>query len=230
MNPYQKKALAHLSRDVRMKKVIRRSPVPSLGGREDAFFSLARAIVYQQLSGKAAGTIFGRFLELFPKKKLSPKALLRLPEARLRGAGVSGQKISYLRDLAAKFLDGTVSPPRFHTMEDEDIRTHLIAVKGVGRWTADMFLIFTLGRPDVFPTGDLGIRNGFKMFFGLQRHPSVEKMERLAEAWRPYRSFASWYLWRVADEQKEKRERGEERKKKGKSEKKFSVKKNKARG
>ena len=108
-------------------------------------------------------------------------------------------QITYLKDLALKFLNGTVSPANFHQMTDEAIRKHLIAVKGIGRWTADMFLMFVLHRPDVLPTGDLGIKKSFQKIFNIKKLPNIKKMEKLAEDWRPYRTVASWYLWKAID-------------------------------
>jgi DNA-3-methyladenine glycosylase II len=169
----------------------------------DAFQSLTRAIVYQQLSGKAASTILNRFLAQFPKGKFpTPKHVLKLKDVQFRSHGISGQKMGYMRDLAKRFLDGTIVPKKFPKMTDEEIREHLLVVKGIGRWTADMFMMFTLYRPDVLPTGDLGIQKGFQKTFGLKKLPSPEKMEKLAKQWAPYRTVASYYLWRVADADK----------------------------
>ena len=198
------KALHQLKKDTHLKSLIARFPEPEFDRGQKGmipFNALIRAIVYQQLSGKAARTILDRFLALYPKSRFpTPDELLKTPEARIRSAGISGQKASYLRDLAEKFLDGTVNPKRFAKMTDGEIYEHVVQVKGVGPWTTDMFLMFTLGRPDVLPTGDLGIQKGMQRIFKLRVLPTPEKMRELAEAWRPYRTVACWYLWRLSDE------------------------------
>ena len=198
-----KKAVAHLKKDARLKPVIARYPKPEFDRGQrglGAFQALTRAIIFQQLSGKAARTILERFLELYNKKFPTPEDVLKTPHAKIRGAGISNQKASYLKDLAVKFQDGTINPRKFRTMSDEEVYEHVVSVKGIGPWTTDMFLMFTLLRPDVLPTGDLGIQKGFKRVFNMRTLPTPEKMEKLAEGWRPYRTVACWYLWRVADE------------------------------
>lgn len=168
---------------------------------KDAFQSLAEAIIYQQLSGKAAATILNRFIALWPKKKFpTPGDVLDIKVEKLRAAGLSGQKASYLKDLALRFTDGTIEPKRFHTMSDEQIIEHVVVVKGIGTWTAHMFLMFTLGRPDVLPTGDLGIQKGFRKLFNLRSLPTHERMIHLAKPWTGHRTLASMYLWRFVDE------------------------------
>jgi DNA-3-methyladenine glycosylase II len=165
-----------------------------------AFQSLAEAIIYQQLSGKAAGTILKRFVALFAGKKFpTPDDVLKIKTKKLRGAGLSGQKASYLKDLASKFKDGTINPKLFSKMSDEEITAHVVAVKGIGTWTAHMFLMFTLHRPDVLPTGDLGIQKGFQKLFKLRARPTPERMEKLARAWAGHRTLACMYLWRLVD-------------------------------
>ena len=159
------------------------------------------AIIYQQLSGKAAATIHGRLLALFPDGDgLAPQPLLDAPDDLLRGAGLSRAKVAAVRDLAAKTLDGTVPPlDILKTLDDEAIIQRLTAVRGVGRWTAEMLLIFRLGRPDVLPIHDLGVRRGFQRTYGLDVLPPPKALHAHGERWRPYRSVASWYLWRAAD-------------------------------
>ena len=193
------KALKHLARDAHLKALIKKYPPPAYRRRRNVFEALAKAIVYQQLSGKAAATIYGRFAAACTAAP-TPQVVSRITVAKLRACGLSGQKASYLKDLAAKFLDGTIEPKKFNNMSDEEIRNHVVAVKGIGPWTADMFLMFTLNRPDVLPTGDLGIQKGFQKLYSLKRLPTPEAMERLAASWRPYRTYASWYLWRLADD------------------------------
>ncbi len=194
----------HLKKDACMRAAIRTHKLDVFRRSKDPFESLVKSIIFQQLSGKAATTILNRFIALFPKGKFpSPEQVLKLKDIQFRSAGVSTQKMSYLRDLAKRFLDGTIVPKKFPKMTDEEIREHLIVVKGIGRWTADMFLMFTLYRPNVLPTGDLGIQKGFQKTFGLKSLPNPEKMEKLAKEWAPYRTVASYYLWRIADADKE---------------------------
>src|SRR3990167_5224270 len=199
MNPHSA-SIKHLSRDKHLGAFIKRHG-PIEHRREhsmDAFQSLAEAIVYQQLSGKAAATILKRFVALFPKKKFpSPEDVLKVKTEKMRAAGLSGQKAAYLKDLAAKFKDGTINPKLFSKMSDAEIIEHVVAVKGIGEWTAQMFLMFTLARPDVLPTGDLGIQKGFQKLFALRTKPSPEKMQKLAEPWEGHRTVACFYLWRT---------------------------------
>ena len=165
------------------------------------FRALAQSIIYQQLSGKAADTICKRFIALYPGKAFpTPQDVLKTSDARLRSAGLSAQKASYLKDLARKCTDGTINPRTFASMSDEEIIEHVTAVKGIGEWTAHMFLMFTLGRPDILPTGDLGIQKGFRKLFGLKKLPSPTQMERLARGWAGHRTVACFYLWRYVDE------------------------------
>jgi 3-methyladenine DNA glycosylase/8-oxoguanine DNA glycosylase len=167
---------------------------------DSTFEALARAIVYQQLSGKAASTIFGRLVAAHPQKKLSPKGLLGLSDATLRGAGISRPKLNALRDLAERCDRREV--PAFdalHAMEEEAIIESLTRVRGIGRWSVEMLLMFRLGRPDVLPVTDLGIRKGFMKTFGMRSLPSERTLLRRGERWRPYRTVASWYLWRSLD-------------------------------
>ena len=193
-------AVRHLKRDPRLAPLIGVHGHPPFKPQPNAFKALTESIIYQQLSGKAASVIYGRFLDLFPKRRFpKPELLLTIPATQLRSVGLSNQKASYLLDLAAKFMDGTIQPKRFPLMSNEEISEHLIQVKGIGQWTADMFLMFALNRPDVLPVGDLGIRNGFKKLYGLRKEPSPERMTALAEGWRPYRTAAAWYLWRVLE-------------------------------
>jgi DNA-3-methyladenine glycosylase II len=196
-----KRAVRHLRKvPGPMAALIAAHGLPSFSRTRNSFESLGQAIVYQQLSGKAAGTIYARFLALFPRGRFPrPDQLVRVPVARLRSAGLSRGKASYLKELAAAYVDGSVSPRRFRTGSDAEIAAMLLAVKGIGAWSVDMFLIFALNRPDILPVGDLGVRKGMRAYFGLDDLPDAELMTRLAEPWRPYRSVASWYMWRCAD-------------------------------
>ena len=164
----------------------------------DPFASLVRVIASQQLSARAAETIFGRVAALAGGAAgLSPERVKTLDAAALRAAGLSRPKIAYLQDLADHVLDGRLDLQALDGHPDEEVLAQITAVKGLGRWSAEMFLMFRLNRPDIFPTGDLGIVKGMQKLHGLKRRPAVRTMERLAEGWRPYRSVAAWYLWRV---------------------------------
>ena len=163
------------------------------------FEHLARAIVYQQLSGKAAGTIHGRMLDLFGGKAPAPGELLALPDERLRGVGLSRQKLAYLRSLAEHCDQGALPLDVIDTMSDDEVIAALTAVKGIGRWTAQMFLMFRLGRPDVLPELDLGVQNGIRKAYRVRRKVTPKDVVRRGEKWRPWRSIGSWYMWRVVD-------------------------------
>ena len=165
------------------------------------FDALAESIAYQQLSGKAAATIWRRVREIFPRKKfLDPKAVLQTPDETFRAAGLSRSKVAALKDLAAKTLDGTVPTARkMARMSDEEIIERLSAVRGIGRWTAEMLLLFHLARPDVWPVTDYGVRKGFAKTFRRRKLPTPKQLHRLGEKWRPYRSAAAWYFWRALD-------------------------------
>lgn len=167
------------------------------------FGALCEAIVFQQLSPRAAGTIFHRVCDLFPEANgfLEAEHILSAPDDVLRGAGLSGAKLLSLQDLARRTLDGTVPTLRqAQRMDDEEIIERLIEVRGIGRWTAQMFLMFRLGRPDVLPVDDYGIRKGFAVAFKKRELPEKEEIERRGRRWAPYRSVACWYLWRVAEQ------------------------------
>ena len=167
--------------------------------REPKFETLVRSIVYQQLSGKAAATIMGRLLDLAPKRTLTPRAVLKLAPEQMRSAGLSGQKVSYIRDLAEHTQSKRVDFATLGDLSDADVIEHLTQVKGIGVWTAHMFLIFALRRSDILPCGDLGVRAAIKKAYKLEALPTAKQMEELATAWRPYCSVASWYLWRSLD-------------------------------
>ena len=166
----------------------------------ESFQALSESIIYQQLSGKAADTILKRFKALWPDKKFpAPRDVLKVKTEKLRMVGLSGQKASYLKDLADKFEDGTIQPALFKKMSDQEIIEHVVRVKGIGEWTAHMFLMFTLHRPDVLPTGDLAIQKGFQKLFKLKAKPRPAHMERLARPWAGHRTLACMYLWRMQD-------------------------------
>jgi DNA-3-methyladenine glycosylase II len=165
------------------------------------FDALAESIAYQQLSGKAAATIFGRVRALYPKRKwLDPEKLLATPDEKLRAAGLSRAKTAALKDLAAKTIDGTVPSGRaLIRLSDDEIIARLTTVRGIGRWTVEMLLLFDLGRPDVWPVDDYGVRKGFAKIFGKRKLPTPKQLMKLGEKWRPYRSVAAWYFWRALD-------------------------------
>ena len=158
--------------------------------------ALVRSIVYQQLSGKAAGTIHRRFCELYPNKRPRAEHVLSTDDARLRSAGLSRQKIGYLRDLSARVAEGSLPLAHLGRLSDDAIIEHLVKVKGIGRWTVQMFLMFRLGRPDVLPELDLGVQNAIQRAYGLATRPTPKEVLAIGEKWRPYASMASWYLWR----------------------------------
>lgn len=170
---------------------------------QDTFESLVQSIVYQQLNGKAAATIHGRVLALFAGKPPTPERLLAIPEAKLRGAGLSANKLRAMRDLAEKCLSGVVKPRKeLEPLSDAEIVARLTEVRGIGEWTVQMFLMFKLGRPDVLPSGDYGVRKAFGLLYRKSaRLPPPSAVERHGKLWAPYRTVASWYLWRRLDTQ-----------------------------
>ncbi len=196
-----KKALKYLENaDPRITRLRAEFGDPDLKPQENYFESLVRAIIFQQLSGKAANTIYLRFKALFKGEKFPlPKAILNIPFETVRAVGLSNQKTNYVRDLSEKVKNGTLKFTEFEGMTDEEVSTALIQVRGIGQWTADMFLMFTLNRPDVFPLGDLGVQKGFMRFCKLKEMPHALKMEREAEKWRPYRTLVAWYMWKIVD-------------------------------
>lgn len=163
------------------------------------FQALTRSIVFQQLSGKAAGTILARFNDLYPDRSPTPEAVLATSDERLRSVGLSRQKIGYMRDLASKVVSGELPLDRVEDMDDEDLIAHLIQVKGIGRWTAQMFLMFRLGRLDVLPELDLGIQNAIRKAYRKRKRPMPKDVKKIGAKWSPYSSVACWYLWRSLD-------------------------------
>lgn len=205
-------ALRHLRKaDPVLRRVIREIGPCTLEpeGKRSPFESLARAVAHQQLHGNAARSILARFQALFPKGRFpKPAQLLALTDEALRGVGFSGAKGAALRDIAEKAVAGVVPTSRkIAQLDDDEIVERLTSVRGVGRWTVEMLLIFQLGRPDVLPADDFGVRNGFRVAFGLPEMPKPKEVLAQGERWRPYRTTASWYLWRVADRSKSTPER-----------------------
>ena len=188
--------------DQKLARLIERVGAFALATRESMspFQMLLHAIVYQQISGKAAASIHARLTALFPGGKPGPRRLQQLSDEALRAAGMSRPKQRAARDLADKALDGTVPSRRqLERMDDEAIIARLVQVRGIGQWSAEMMLIFQLGRPDVLPATDLGVRKGFQLSHGGRKLPEPKKLLRYGERWRPYRSVAAWYLWRAND-------------------------------
>jgi DNA-3-methyladenine glycosylase II len=167
--------------------------------RGDAYGALLRSIVGQQLSTKAAATIYGRMLELFGGHPPTPKQLLEVDPDKIRAAGLSRPKIAYLRDLAQHVEEGTLELERLPDLPDEEVSAQLTAIKGLGQWTADMFLMFHLGRPDVLPVGDQGIKRAVMVEYRLRKLPDAKRLEKIAKPWRPYRTLACLYLWSSLD-------------------------------
>ncbi len=189
--------IAHLKKsDPVLKAVIEGVRLKELTFTRGRFEALVEAIVSQQLSVKAADTIFGRFAALTPGGKFpTPKQVLALPSPRMRKCGLSKMKVSFIKDLARKVLDGTVDFKKMDSWSDEEVMEHLMRVKGIGRWTAEMFLIFSLGRDDIFSYGDLGLRNAIRKLYNMRAHLTEKRARALAVKWSPYRSLASRYLW-----------------------------------
>lgn len=197
-----RKAIHHLKKaDPVMAAIIARAGPYKMQYREPVFQTLVRSIVYQQLSGKAALTIFNRLAAAAKVNPMTPEAILKLRLQKMRTLGLSKQKILYIRELARLTRDGKIEFERLPEMEDAAIIETLTRVKGVGVWTVQMFLMFALQRPNVLPVGDLGVRAAMKKAYGLSELPKPDEMERIAAAWHPYRSVASWYLWRSLENQ-----------------------------
>jgi len=195
---YWRKATAELStRDPVMKTLIAQYKTFKLGSRGDAFQTLARAIVGQQISVKAAQSVWERFAAAH--SAVTPVVVAASKLDTLRGCGLSGQKSGYILDLATRFRDGHLQPARWTQLDDEAVIEELVQVKGIGRWTAEMFMIFNLARPDVFPIADLGLQKAITLHYNRGRKLTPARMQRIGAAWAPWRSVATWYLWRSLD-------------------------------
>ena len=189
-----------MRRDPVLGRVIKQIGPCGLGAdhHDDHLTAIVASIVSQQLSGKAAATIFGRFVALFPGKTIgSARSIATLSDEQLRGVGLSRQKTAYLRDLCARIDEGRLQLDAIERLADEEVIAQLTSVKGIGRWTAEMFLMFRLHRPDVLPVGDLGIVTAVQQLYGLRKRPDAKRLTAIGDAWRPYRSVACWYLWRL---------------------------------
>ena len=192
-------AISHLRRcDPTLDRIIDRVGPCGFAPRAEGthYEALLRSIVYQQLSGKAAATIHGRFTGLYARRAPTAERVLATPDEALRGVGLSRQKIGYMRDLSEKVVSRELPVRKLHTLTDDEIIESLVRVKGIGRWTAQMFLMFRLGRPDVLPELDLGIQKAIKINWRKRKMPAPKDVEKIGKQWAPYRTVASWYLWR----------------------------------
>lgn len=198
--PHHKK-IAHLKKsDPKLKVIIEGIKLREITVTRGPFEALVEAIVSQQLSIKAADTIFNRFVALTPGKKFpTPREIIKMPTAKMRKCGLSGMKVKFIKDLAKKTLDGTLNFKTIDRLSDEEVIEHLMSVKGIGRWTAEMFLIFSLRRDDVFSFGDLGLRNGLQRIYKMKKPPTPRQAEKITAKWKPYRSLGSRYLWASLD-------------------------------
>ena len=197
-------AIKHLKKDAVLAKIIESAGPYRMEYGEPRFENLVRSIVYQQLNGKVASVIFGRLHAAAGQEELTPAGIMRLRPERMRRLGLSAQKTLYIRELAKHTRRGSVVFEHLPEMDDAAVVAHLTQVKGIGVWTAHMFLMFALRRNDVLPVGDFGIRTAMKKAYGLEELPKPAEMERIAAGWKPYTSVACWYLWRSLEGQKEK--------------------------
>lgn len=184
------------SLDKNLSKFLKQFDVPVLPIEKDYFWSLTRSVIYQQISGKAAKKISDRYLNLFNKgSKMSPIDVIKIDIEKIQNVGISRQKSGYIKNIANAFDEGLVDETELHKLSDKEIIDQLVKIKGVGRWTAEMFLIFTLRRPDIFPVTDLGVQKGFQIYYDLDELPSIDMMNEKSENWKPYRTIMSLYLW-----------------------------------
>ena len=193
-------AIDILNKDTKMKRLIKEYGLPSFEQKNDYFQSLMRSIVFQQLSGKVANIIYNRLINLLPKNRIIAEEVLLLKKNDMRQIGLSLQKINYIKNLANYFNTNIFNSNIVEGMSDEEISRELIQIKGIGQWTVDMFLMFTLNRLDIMPYSDLGIQKGMKTLFNLNQLPTKNKMRVLSENWKPYRTIACWYLWKIVDD------------------------------
>lgn len=191
------KARKHLQNvDAKLYSYIQRIAIPDFSKRHDSFTELCDTIISQQLSGKAAATIFSRFVKLFTAKKITPEKLLKLSNEKIRSCGASWAKVRSLKDLAQKVKDKTVNLEKLDDMSDDEVKDHLIQIKGIGPWSAEMFLMFSLGREDIFSFGDLGLKKGLMKVYGLKKEPTQKQIEKIVSKWSPHRTYASRILWK----------------------------------
>jgi len=191
------KARKHLqSVDSKLYSYVQRITLPDFTKRQDSFTELCDTIISQQLSGKVAATIFQRFKGLFPANKITVDKLLKLPDAKIRSCGTSWAKARSLKDLAQKVKDGKVLLESLDSMSDDEVKAHLIQIKGIGPWSAEMFLMSALGREDIFSFGDLGLKKGIMKVYNLKKEPTTKQIEKIVSKWRPHRTYASRILWK----------------------------------
>jgi DNA-3-methyladenine glycosylase II len=186
-----------MKRDPKLRELIKRIGPCELHAvaPKDPFEALCMSIASQQLSIKAAATIFRRFADLFPDRRPTPERVMTMTDDEIRACGFSRPKVTFIKDLASRVLDGRLDLKGLKKHSDDDVMAQLVAVKGIGRWTAEVFLMFRLGRPDILPADDLGLMNAVHRAYRLRKRPDAKKLRQMGEAWRPYRSVASWYLW-----------------------------------
>ncbi|HSD05377.1 MAG TPA: DNA-3-methyladenine glycosylase [Nitrosopumilaceae archaeon] len=190
-----KQAIKFLKRDPKLAKIIKRVGSYEISVMKNPYESLIEAIITQQLSGKAAESISKKFRKLFVRFP-KPADVIKMPDSKLRSAGLSGMKVKYIKDLSEKIESKELRMRSLKNMTDEEVIMQLTQVKGIGRWTAEMFLIFSLGRLDVLPVGDLGLKKGIQRLYSMPNLPEKDEIEELAEKWRPYRTVATWYIWK----------------------------------
>ena len=193
-------AVAYLKKDSLLGPIVEKYTGEFLSGHGNLFSTLVRSIVGQQISTKAAESINCRFQSLFPRNRPTPKKVQELAEQKLREVGLSGQKVKYMKDLSEKFIDRTIRPHSMAYQDNEEIIRQLTGVYGIGRWTAEMFLIFSLSRMDVLPVGDLGLRAGVKLIYNMRAMPSPDRVRVLGRKWQPFATVGTWYTWRTLDE------------------------------
>jgi len=199
--PGRKKILEHFdNRDPIMSEVIRKKGPFRMSKNGNYFLVLCRAIIAQQISSKAADSIYRKFNGLFNDLSPTPAGVLSLSDLELRSAGLSGQKVAYIKDLSEKFHDRSIRPRKLPHLSNEEVSQNLTNVYGIGPWTAEMFLIFSLNRLDILPVGDLGFQAGVKKIYGYQNMPSVKRLRALGKKWAPFQTIAVWYAWRTIDE------------------------------
>jgi len=191
-----KEATKFLKKDPKLAKIINQVGDYNVKITKNRYQSLVEAIIAQQLSGSAAESILKKFKKLSKSKFPKPFEVIKLPDSKIRSVGLSKMKIMYIKDLSKKIQTKQLNMRKISTKSDEYVVEHLTNVKGIGRWTAEMFLIFSLGRLDVLPVGDLGLKKGIQLMYSLKELPNEKEIERIAESWRPYRTVATWYLWK----------------------------------
>ena len=192
-------SIQYLLKDNKLKDLIKKYQIPEFKSKDNYFDALSKSIIYQQLSGKVAKIIYTRFLALFKKENPEPEKYLKINNSDLRKIGLSKQKINYINNLSIFFINNNVS--QFKNLSEEEITNELISIKGIGQWTIDMFMMFTLCKTDILPIGDLGIKKAFKHLYDLQEFPSEQFMKEKSSDWRPYRTIACCYLWMMIDDE-----------------------------